>query len=184
MKQRKQKRLAAGKLAGLQSAVTEPGPVTEVFITYKIGRLRKIFDRQSGPQLSEAFGLTLADWRVLSLLYTSSPATASRLRQRLFVDRAEISRALDRLANRGFIHRVPDQDDRRKVALAITAKGRSVHDRILPLREAVQVEIASCLTQAELKHLHSALDKLLNFHDRKGVPVAPVKRQRQLRKNS
>jgi DNA-binding MarR family transcriptional regulator len=158
---------------------TEPGPVTEVFLTYKIGRLRKIFDRQYAPQLAEKFGLTLADWRVLSLLYTSSPATASRLRQRLFVDRAEISRALQRLDDRGLIRRVPDENDRRSVGLMITAKGKALHDKVLPLREAVQVQVASCLSQTELKNLHSALDKLLDFHDRKASEASSSSRRKR-----
>jgi DNA-binding MarR family transcriptional regulator len=55
----------------------------------------------------------------------------------------------DRLVTKGFIRRVPDQEDRRCVFLVLTAKGEAVLERL------------SVAHQEQLRHLHPHLTRLL-----------------------
>jgi hypothetical protein len=55
---------------------------------YKIRILRRLLDRYSGPTLTLQSGLTLAEWRVLTNLYSSSPTTSRQLCLRLHTDKA------------------------------------------------------------------------------------------------
>lgn len=151
-------------------------PETAKFITYKIGQLAKLFDRNLMPWLAERYDLSLAEWRALTFLYASGPGTVRELANRLRVDRAEVSRACAELVRRGHVRRSEDPYDARSAVFEITASGRALHDRILPLREAVQDELTGTLTQHEHQVLLRALDKLMDYMLNNARP-APTKRQ-------
>lgn len=151
-------------------------PETERFITYKIGQLAKLFDRSLMPWLAERYDLSLAEWRALTFLYASGPGTVRELANRLRVDKAEVSRAGAELVRRGYVRRTDDPRDARSAVLEITASGRALHDRILPLRAAVQEELAASLSRHEHDVLLRALDKLMNHMLDRGPPNSPKHR--------
>ena len=63
------------------------------FIIYKIGILRRLIERYANPAITEAYDMTIAEWRVLTHLFSTSPMTATELSRRLWTDKAEVSRA-------------------------------------------------------------------------------------------
>jgi DNA-binding MarR family transcriptional regulator len=130
------------------------------FLIYKIGVLRRLLDRYSSPAITDRFGLTVAEWRVLTHLYACSPTTARELGRRVHADKAEISRACAGLVKRGYATRKADAKDRRSVQLTITPRGERIHDAIIPLRQALQDELEEPLTAREVSELHRMLDKL------------------------
>jgi DNA-binding MarR family transcriptional regulator len=129
------------------------------FLIYKIGILRRLLDRCSGPALTEQSGLTVAEWRVLTHLYAWSPITARQISLRVHADKAEISRACARLIARGYAIRRSHATDRRSAQLAITPRGERLHDAIIPLRRAQQDELEMLLTAREAAELRRLLDK-------------------------
>lgn len=140
-------------------------PAHRSFI-YKIGILRRLLDRYSGPSLTDQSGLTLAEWRVLTNLYSSSPTTSRQLCVRLQADKAEVSRACAGLIAKGYASRRIDSADRRSALIVITSRGERLHDEIIPLRQAMQAELESPLSKAEVAELHRILDKLTEFVSR------------------
>jgi DNA-binding MarR family transcriptional regulator len=137
------------------------------FFIYKVGILRRLLDRYSTPALTDQFDLTVAEWRVLTHLYTSSPATAWQLCLRVHADKAEISRACAGLVTRGLASRRADPKDRRSVLLAITPRGERLHDAIIPLRQALQDELEASLSGREAAELHRLLDKMTGYVSQK-----------------
>jgi DNA-binding MarR family transcriptional regulator len=140
---------------------------------YKIGILRRVLDRYSGPAFTQKSGLTLAEWRVLTNLYSFSPTTSRALCLRLHTDKAEVSRACAALIASGYAKRRPDPHDRRSALIVITPRGERLHDQIIPLRQALQRELETPLTAAEIADLHRILDKLLAFFAGK-IAAGPV----------
>jgi DNA-binding MarR family transcriptional regulator len=136
-------------------------PQTSGFITYKVGLLGKLLDRQSMPWFAARYDLTLAEWRIMTFLHSQPSATAKSLADQCHVDKAEVSRACAVLTGRGYASRRPDPHDGRSTLFRITAKGRALHRRIMPFRQAMQDELVACLTKAELDAANSALDKLM-----------------------
>jgi DNA-binding MarR family transcriptional regulator len=137
-------------------------PAHRSFI-YKIGILRRLLDRYSGPTLVEQSGLTLAEWRVLTNLYSSSPSTSRQLCLRLHTDKAEVSRACAGLIRRGYASRRIDPNDRRSALIGITPRGERLHDAVIPLRQALQKELEAPLSRAEVAELHRILDTLMQY---------------------
>jgi DNA-binding MarR family transcriptional regulator len=60
---------------------------------------------------------------------------------------------LDRLEERGLVHRRPDPEDRRTVLVALTAAGRAARDRVLAAMGALEAEVPA----AEARRLRGAL---------------------------
>ena len=137
-------------------------PAHHSFI-YKIGILRRLLDRYSGPALTQQSGLTLAEWRVLTNLYSSSPTTSRQLCLRLRTDKAEVSRACAGLIKRGFASRRIDPHDRRSALIVITPRGERLHDTIVPLRQALQKQLEAPLSKADVAELHRILDTLMQY---------------------
>ena len=137
-------------------------PAHHSFI-YKIGILRRLLDRYSGPTLTRQSGLTLAEWRVLTNLYSSSPTTSRQLCLRLRTDKAEVSRACAGLIKRGYASSRVDANDRRSALIVITLRGERLHDAMVPLRLALQKELEVPLSKAEVAELHRILDTLMQY---------------------
>jgi len=163
-------------------------PVHRFFI-YKVGMLRRALDRYSTPAITDQFDVTLAEWRVLTLLYGSSPATVRELCDRLQADKAEVSRACAGLVKRGLASRRSDTDDARSTLITITARGERQHDAIVPVRQALQDELETALSRSEISEFHRLLDKLMD-HMRQKIASAseaeprPAKPERARRKKA
>ena len=79
------------------------------FLTHDVARLmQNDFDRRV-----RALGITRAQWRVLMWVYRSPGVTQSELADTLEVQKAALGRMLDRLADKDWIERRADTDDRR-----------------------------------------------------------------------
>jgi DNA-binding MarR family transcriptional regulator len=154
----------AGSMAGKDRLPekSRTSPAHHSFI-YKIGILRRLLDRYSGPSLTQQSGLTLAEWRVLTNLYSSSPTTSRQLCLRLRTDKAEVSRACAGLIKRGYASSRVDPNDRRSALIVITPRGERLHDAIVPLRQAQQKELEVPLSKAEVAELHRILNTLMQY---------------------
>src|SRR5215475_1618235 len=114
---------------------------THRFFIYKVGMLRRALDRYATPAITDQFDITLAEWRVLTGLYATSPATVRDLCDAIQADKAEISRACAGLVRRGLAKRRSHARDARSALVAITARGERQHDAIVPVRQALQDEL-------------------------------------------
>jgi DNA-binding MarR family transcriptional regulator len=132
----------------------------EQLLDYKFGQLRKLLDRYSSPTVSDQFGLTLAEWRILSHVHAGGSVTALWLCRRLQADRAEVSRACASLIRRRFVVSKPNPTDGRSALLALTRSGRALFRRIIPVRLQLQKELTDALGRNEIAVLYRVLDKL------------------------
>ena len=62
-----------------------------------------------------------------------APLTASDVGQRIVMDKVAVSRAVAGLMKRGLVERATDRADRRRASLRLSARGRAMHARIVPL---------------------------------------------------
>jgi DNA-binding MarR family transcriptional regulator len=176
----KRKSRAAGRAA---HPAERASPAHRTFI-YKIGILRRLLDRYSAAALADQSGLTLAEWRVLTNLYSFSPTTSRQLCLNLHTDKAEVSRACAALIRRGCASRRADRQDRRSALIVITPRGERLHDAIVPLRQGLQRELEAPLKRAEVAELHRILDKLMEYVAQKVGAGSAAARHPRIRKSS
>ncbi|MFH9863657.1 MarR family winged helix-turn-helix transcriptional regulator [Streptomyces sp. NPDC017202] len=87
-------------------------------------------------------GLGASDFEVLDILATEAPRPGDQCRVqnlvgRVHLSQSALSRLIGRLEKDGLVERSVCTDDRRGVWVALTPKGRALHDEVLPLQRAV-----------------------------------------------
>ncbi|MEV6612366.1 MarR family transcriptional regulator [Streptomyces sp. NPDC051051] len=87
-------------------------------------------------------GLGASDFEVLDILATEAPRPGDQCRVqnlvgRVHLSQSALSRLIGRLEKDGLVERSVCTDDRRGVWVALTPKGRALHEEVLPLQRAV-----------------------------------------------
>ena len=115
------------------------------------------------------YGLDYPRWRVLAVLQEHSGATMGRLADLTSVDRTTLTRTLGLMENAGLIVRRERKSDRRSVAISLTANGRRMFARILPLALA---ETDRALTRFSAEETAVLRDWLRRMADSLKGPVS------------
>ena len=103
-------------------------------------------------------GLTVspAHFRLLSIL-ANHTCNLSELAVRQAVSLPTMSNSISVLVERGWVNRVPSQDDRRQVLLELTPDGRAALAKMKDEAEARVVELLDPLSPDDLKSLAAGL---------------------------
>jgi DNA-binding MarR family transcriptional regulator len=162
-------------------------------------RLAYRFNRLAGQQLRclaemfrPRFKLTLARWKVLSVIGFFSSLSSTEVARHTSLGADKISRTSDQLVRMGLVVRRTDPSDRRRVMLSLSAKGKRINDEIERVRWAIEIELLGALTPRERALHYAVLDKLderaatifsgkqswQSIVDRADVPVASRRKKR------
>lgn len=102
-------------------------------------------------------GLTEQQWRVLRALSESDGIDASELAKKSFLLAPSLTRILQHLEAESLIRRKQNSSDNRKAAVALSAKGQRLFDKIAPDSEALYKDIESEFGEERLETLYSLL---------------------------
>jgi DNA-binding MarR family transcriptional regulator len=83
------------------------------------------------------------------------------LADRMVMDPTTLTRNLRPLEKRGLVRIVAAVEDRRRRAVAATARGRAAFQRAAPMWQAAQERIEAVLGATEIERLNAALDRSL-----------------------
>jgi DNA-binding MarR family transcriptional regulator len=108
------------------------------------------------------YGVDYARWRILAVLHEHSGATMGKLADLTSVDRTTLTRTLGLMETARLVVRREGKSDRRSLAISLTAKGRRVFARILPLTLA---ETDRALTGFSLEEIGTLRDRLKRMAD-------------------
>ncbi|WP_336982066.1 MarR family transcriptional regulator [Altererythrobacter fulvus] len=111
--------------------------------------LAKMIDRVSARQLVSTYGISLAEWRVLAFVCSAGPSSASEIGAAGEIDRAEISRAVNKLLEGGLITREPSEDNRRRLIISPTTAGEAQYRKIRDERRAYFQSIMAVIPDEE-----------------------------------
>jgi DNA-binding MarR family transcriptional regulator len=76
-------------------------------------------------------GLKVEDWRVLDELGARRAVPMTDLSQSTLITGPTLTRTVDRLVSRGLIYRTADVEDRRRVLVALTPRGKTLRGRLV-----------------------------------------------------
>ncbi|MGD8416245.1 MAG: MarR family transcriptional regulator [Pseudomonadales bacterium] len=108
-----------------------------------------------------ADGISPGKYSVMTeLLAAGEPVSPSWLAERIGVRRPTITGLLDGLDRQGFVARTFDEQDRRRVSVALTAQGRRFIRGLLPGQFERMAEVVRVLEPEERQRLRRILDKL------------------------
>ncbi|MBT4905278.1 MAG: winged helix-turn-helix transcriptional regulator [Rhodospirillaceae bacterium] len=142
----------------------------ETFLPYRLSILSNTVSNAIARDYHEQFGLTVPEWRVMAVLGRFGPDAATGICSRTAMDKVTVSRAMTRLMDRDLITRNSDSADRRRVIARLTRKGRSIHDKIIPVALAHEEQLVAALSPAEAKTFGRLLTKLQDKADALTAP--------------
>jgi DNA-binding MarR family transcriptional regulator len=109
-------------------------PLLELSLMVKAGH-RELDARVN--QAMRPLGLTAAQADALSVIGKAGPLSLKELGELLIAEAGHPSRLVDRLVEAGLVERRPAADDRRRVELSLTRRGREVEKRVQKARDGV-----------------------------------------------
>ena len=132
----------------------------EDFLPYRLSVLTSTVSRALARMYEQRFGLTVAEWRIMAILARFESLSANAVCDRTAMDKVQVSRAVARAVENGLIDRAIDQVDRRRSVLTLTAKGRGIHEQIVPMASDLQARLQSALTSEESAQFNDMVYRL------------------------
>jgi DNA-binding MarR family transcriptional regulator len=86
--------------------------------------------------------------------------------RQLGVSKQAASQLIDTLVVRGYLDRRPDAEDRRRMSIELTERGRAAAQAVRRGVEAVDAELETMLSPAELAGLRAGLEALTTIRER------------------
>ena len=133
----------------------------ENFLPYRLSILAQIVSDSLHALYVGPFDLTVTQWRVMAALGRFAHLTASDVGQRIVMDKVAVSRAVAGLMKRGLVERATDRADRRRASLRLSARGRAMHARIVPIARAYEERLYAALGAEDRRSFDALTDRLL-----------------------
>lgn len=137
----------------------EPKSVPDL-LSSRLLRLSNTLGLYSSRRYRSQFGVTLPEWRVLSIIALQRTTSARDISLTLATDKAWVGLTVQKLERRGFVRRVSDKRDARRTLVSLTKQGQQVHDAIMLNALRRQKRLLSKLKDDEAQSLIASLDKL------------------------
>lgn len=133
----------------------------EDFITFRLGALSNALQTQvTRHYIAPASPVGLTEWRLMGQIQRHGELHASALSRLSLMDKAQISRALQPLIDRGWVLRRADPQHARRHLLQLSEAGQALFDEVLSRARPYQAALLNALTAEERAMLDRILDKL------------------------
>lgn len=133
-------------------------------------------------RMTRALGITAQQRMVLRIVGRFPGVTAGRLSELLCVDAATVSTGLAKLEQRGLLTREREAKDRRRVVVALTARGRELD---IPTTGTVEAGVEAMLARGAAEDVaatHRVLDALASAFGEQSAPPSDVPGRKPPRK--
>lgn len=105
-------------------------------------------------------GLSPSEFTVLELLYHKGKFPLQQIGEKILVTSGSVTYNIDKLEKKGYLKRIPCEDDRRVTFAAITEAGQQLFDRIFPDHASAIHSVMRGLSSEEKETATSLLKKL------------------------
>lgn len=139
--------------------IAVPHAVYEL-LNYRLNTLLASSGALTTRRCEGRFGITRREWRLIALLAVEEPLTPTELSVRASLMPDRISRLFVSLLDKQLVLRTADTQDRRRVRIELTSKGRNLYDRMFPVSVDIHQSILSVLSASEIQTLDDVLSRL------------------------
>ncbi|WP_246086185.1 MarR family winged helix-turn-helix transcriptional regulator [Roseinatronobacter monicus] len=140
------------------------------FFPYRLAIAAEAFSRSLMNVYGRRYGLSREEWRLLFLLAGVDKMTSLELGQRTTLDKVQVSRAAQKLEEKGLISRAIAARDRRLRLYTCTPSGKALFAEILPQVEARASNILHAMPADDRAALEQGLAALLRAIDTEQIP--------------
>lgn len=130
-------------------------------LPYLFNRLTAAINQRWLQQI-RSYKLTIPRWQVLSVLAVMDGMRVGRLAQLCGAEQAVISRVVDQMVREDLVSKRTGSDDSRVVEVWLTARGREIHQTLLPAASALVQELLGDMPPDQAVHLSAQLQQMLS----------------------
>lgn len=138
----------------------DPVPISEL-LSYRLSRTSSAMSRSAALRYRREFDVSLGEWRAIALIASDPTLTLNRLARRSGLDKAQMSRVVSRLTERGLVNRTAGSG--RTSQLALTEDGTRVYRGLITAANERDASFLEILSPDEADALLRALDKLADL---------------------
>jgi DNA-binding MarR family transcriptional regulator len=137
------------------------GLTVDHFLTTVLSQVVLALRRSITLPYAQEFGLTVPEWRLLSLLAHAKQMPFAELVVQSTSDKALVSRTLRLLENRGLVElQAEGNTPRKRLTCLITPAGDVLHEQVIPLARRSQAEAIHVMTPEERVVVFRALKRV------------------------
>ncbi|MGH6626535.1 MAG: MarR family winged helix-turn-helix transcriptional regulator [Burkholderiaceae bacterium] len=137
------------------------GLTVDNFLTTLMSHVGNALRRTVTLPYAEQHGMTVAEWRMLSVLAQAHTLPFSELVVLSSTDKALVSRTLRLLEERGLVELHSEGNTpRKKLICIISPAGQALHDQVIPIARQRQAAMLRVLSPEERRVMHRSLKKL------------------------
>ena len=128
--------------------------VDDIYLLFPLFR-KKLFKRGSNKGY-----IPRSYYHVLKVLQKRGELPMSKIGSRIHISKSNMTSLIDKLAEKGFVERIPDKNDRRVIKIAMTDKGNNL---LRDWREKSNIEIKknlSTLSNEDLEKLYDSVENI------------------------
>jgi MarR family transcriptional regulator, transcriptional regulator for hemolysin len=131
-------------------------------IFFQLDRAIKSYRQYAQKKLNEkGYSITIDQWLVLKTITDQPDISQNEIAEFIFKDKASVTRIIDLLITKGYLHRETSAVNRRRVDLTITHEGKQLIREILPTIKAYRKGALINVEEAELTSIHKTLEKII-----------------------
>ena len=131
------------------------------FLPYLLNQAAEISSQSFQRIYKGRYGMLRTEWRVLFHLAIYESMTAKDICEKAMMHKTKVSRAVQRLEQRRYLVRKPDEKDRRHEWLTLTTQGRAVYEDLRAHAQQHDQILTNKLSNEEIIVLRRALDALI-----------------------
>jgi DNA-binding MarR family transcriptional regulator len=132
----------------------------ENFLPYRLYQAAEQTSQAFYHYYRETYGLGRTEWRVLFNVGQYGPLSAVEISKRSNLEKTKISRAVQRLYERGWLRRIYLESDRRRHQLELTKDGLKVSRELSKMAASFNQQIEDIIGRERAQQLISELQKL------------------------
>ena len=143
--------------------MTDPATSTRLadFLPYLLSVTSNAVSSRVAEVYRARFGLRIAEWRVMAVLGDAGALTQRDLTAATLMDKVAVNRACKELEDRGLAARTANERDGRSHHLELTADGRVMYGRIMPLAVEMERQLFDAFSPEERQTFRRLLERLL-----------------------
>jgi len=122
-------------------------------------------DRELAPH-----GLTAAQYTIWSILATGRAEFATEICKEISYDPGAMTRMLDRLEQKGLLRRIYSRENRRKLKLELTERGRAAYPEVQECAGTFMSDVMGVLPAEDLGRFKDLLERIVERLEAGAVP--------------
>lgn len=139
----------------------------DTYFPYQLASTAEAFSQKLVDVYGRSYGLSREEWRMLLLLADARELTSLELSQRTTLDKVQISRAAQKLGDKGLIDRSVSQKDKRLKVYSCTDAGAKMFQELFPKVKRQADSVLGALSDDDKTSLErglQALKEAINSH--------------------